>query len=196
MYGGDSAPVCINGMFTASMRLMKPLFRGIIFFEIHRLTDRKMTFTFEADTNFDGLYDEKDRELRYDFNYGVLVTRHAFSCGNLFPFIIQEAGAVLIGEPSSGGSCCVQVGSDAEGFNYMMSSAQWQLTDSNGRDVEGGCPIDLPIEAKRNKVADSILSVFGVDDGLPYYKQYFDDAYLSELMNEYFQTEEEALNAA
>jgi hypothetical protein len=35
-----------------------------------------------------------------------------------------------------------------------------------------------------------------VDDGLPYYKQYFDDAYLSELMNEYFQTEEEALNAA
>jgi hypothetical protein len=62
--------------------------------------------------------------------------------------------------------------------------------------VEGGCPIDLPIEAKRNKVADSILSVFGVDDGLPYYKQYFDDAYLSELMNEYFQTEEEALNAA
>lgn len=31
MYGGDSAPVCINGMFPASMRLMKPLFRGIIF---------------------------------------------------------------------------------------------------------------------------------------------------------------------
>ena len=158
---------------------------------IHKLTDRNMTFTFEADTNFDGVYDEKDKELRYDFNYGVLVTRHAFSCGNLFPIIIQEAGAVLIGEPSSGGSCCVQVGTDAEAFTYMMSSAQWQLTDSEGVDVEGGCSIDLPIETTSNDKVDSFLSILGVDEGLPGYEKYFDDEYLSELMNSWFGTEEE-----
>ena len=158
---------------------------------VHKITDRKMTFTFDADTNLDGVYDEKDRELKYDFNYGVLVTRHAFSCGNLFPIIIQEAGAVLIGEPSSGGSCCVQVGADAEGFSYMMSSAQWQLTDSGGDDVEGGCRIDLPIEADRNKVADSVLGFFGVDEGMPGFRKFFDDAYLSDLMNGYFQAETE-----
>ena len=163
---------------------------------IHKLTGRGMTFTFEADTNFDGIFDEKDKELKYDFNYGVLVTRHAFSCGNLFPFIIQEAGAVLIGEPSSGGSCCVQVGTDAEGFSYMMSSAQWQLTDSSGKDVEGGCSIDLPVNAPTNKLADAILKALGVQEGLPYYGKYFDDAYLSELMNAYFETEEEAVTAA
>lgn len=156
---------------------------------IHKLTGRNMTFTFEADTNFDGIYDEKDKEVKYDFNYGVLVTRHAFSCGNLFPFIAQEAGAVLIGEPSSGGSCCVQVGTDAEGFTYMMSSAQWQLTDSEGNAVEGGCTIDMPIETKNNKTIDSILSAFGVDEGLPRYDNYFDDAYLEQLMNEWFQVE-------
>ena len=159
---------------------------------IHRLTDRDMTFTFEADTNFDGVYDEKDKEIRYDFNYGVLVTRHAFSCGNLFPFIIQEAGAALIGEPSSGGSCCVQVGTDAEGFSYMMSSGQWQLTDADGVDVEGGCRIDIPIEAKSNRIVESVLGFFGVDEGLPNYEKYFDDAYLSQLMNDYFQAEAEA----
>ena len=156
---------------------------------IHKLTGRNMTFTFEADTNFDGIYDEKDKEVKYDFNYGVLVTRHAFSCGNLFPIIAQEAGAVLIGEPSSGGSCCVQVGTDAEGFTYMMSSAQWQLTDSEGNAVEGGCTIDMPIETKNNKTIDSILSAFGVDEGLPRYDNYFDDAYLEQLMNEWFQVE-------
>ena len=156
---------------------------------IHKITGRNMTFTFEADTNFDGVYDEKDKELRYDFNYGVLVTRHAFSCGNLFPIIIQEAGAVLIGEPSSGGSCCVQVGTDADGFNYMMSSAQWQLTDSEGNDVEGGCRIDIPIETKSNKTVDSVLGLFGVDEGLPEYKKYFDEEYLAELMNDYLRTE-------
>ena len=156
---------------------------------IHKLTGRNMTFTFEADTNFDGIYDEKDKEVKYDFNYGVLVTRHAFSCGNLFPIIAQEAGAVLIGEPSSGGSCCVQVGTDAEGFTYMMSSAQWQLTDSESNAVEGGCTIDMPIETKNNKTIDSILSAFGVDEGLPRYDNYFDDAYLEQLMNEWFQVE-------
>lgn len=158
----------------------------------HRLTDRDMTFTFEADTNFDGAYDEKDKDIRYDFNYGVLVTSHAFSCGNLFPFIIQEAGAVLIGEPSSGGSCCVQVGTDAEGFSYMMSSGQWQLTDADGVDVEGGCRIDIPIEAKSNRISKSVLGFLGVDEGLPNYEKYFDDAYLSQLMNDYFQAEAEA----
>ena len=163
---------------------------------IHKLTDRRMTFTFEADTNFDGVYDEKDKELKCDFNYGVLVTRHAVSCGNLFPVIIQEAGAVLIGEPSSGGSCCVQVGTDAESFVYMMSSAQWQLTDSSGVDVEGGCRIDLPIETKTNKTVDKILGIVGVDDGLPNYEKYFDDEYLNQLMNDYFQAETEEIPAA
>jgi hypothetical protein len=95
---------------------------------IHKITGQKITFTFETDTNFDGVYDEKDKEVPYkDFNYGALITRHAFSCGNLFPFIFQEGGAVLLGEPSSGGSCCIQVGTDSEGLCYVMSSAQWQL---------------------------------------------------------------------
>ena len=163
---------------------------------IHKLTDRKMTFTFEADTNFDGVYDEKDKEVNYDFNYGVLVTRHAFSCGNLFPIIAQEAGAVLIGEPSSGGSCCIQIGTDAEGFSYAMSSAQWKLTDSNGADVEGGCSVDIPIETIPDKKFDSLLGLLGVDEDLPDFEKYFDDAYLAQLMNDYFQDEQEVLPAA
>ena len=162
----------------------------------HKLTGRDMTFTFEADTNFDGVYDEKDKEKKYDFNYGVLVTRHAFSCGNLFPIIIQEAGAAVIGEPSSGGSCCVQVGTDAEAFDYMMSSAQWQLTDSEGNDVEGGCSVDLPIKPKSNKTVDSLVGLLGAGEGLPYYEDYFDDALLSDLMNDYFQADSEEVPAA
>ena len=77
----------------------------------------------------------------------------------------------------------------------MMSSAQWQLTDSTGETVEGGCKIDLPIKAKSNKTVDSLLGVFGVDEGLPYYEKYFDDANLSGMMNEYFQAESEDLAA-
>ena len=156
-----------------------------------KITGQEMTFTFEADTNLDGVYDEKDKEIPYDFNYGVLVTRHAFSCGNLFPFVIQDAGAVLIGEPSSGGSCCVQVGSDAEGISYMMSSAQWQLADPQGGDVEGGCIIDLPIEPLSSDAADSLMALLGVEGGFPSFENYFDEAMLDEMMNDWFAAEAE-----
>ena len=162
---------------------------------IHKLTGQDMTFTFETDTNFDGVYDEKDKEVHYDFNYGVLTTRHAFSCGNLFPFIAREGGAVIIGEPSSGGSCCIQAGSDAEGFRYMMSSAQWQLRDLEGDDLEAGCPVDIPIEAKSNRFLNAAVSLLNVDEAPPSYDQYFDDKVLDELMNEWF-AGEEALDAA
>ena len=150
------------------------------------LTGQKMTVTFEVDANFDGAYDEKDKEVRYDYNYGVFVTRHAFSCGNLFPIIMQEAGAVLIGEPSSGGSCCIQTGTDIEGSYYLMSSAQWRLTDSEGTVVEGGCSIDLPVEPVTNPLIDSLVAAVGVDDGLPAYVHYYDDEKLDEMMNNWF----------
>ena len=161
----------------------------------NRVTGQKMTFTFEADTNFDGVFDGKDKETRYDFNYGVLLTRHAFSCGNLFPFVIQEAGAVIIGESSSGGSCCIQVGTDAEGLAYIMSSGKWQLLDPQGRKVEEGCPVDLPIEpgsGDSNEMAESLMTLLGMDEGVPSLENYFDEAMLDKMMNDYFEAEEEA----
>ena len=163
---------------------------------IHKLTGQKMLFTFEVDSNFDGVFDEKDQEVRYDYNYGVLTTRHAFSCGNLFPIIIQEGGAVIIGEPTSGGSCCIQIGTDADGFNYVMSSAQWQLIDSEGVDVEGGCTVDLPITPAPNSILDALISMVGVTEGLPNYTSYFDEAALDQMMNDYFQAGQELENAA
>ncbi|MDO5703246.1 MAG: S41 family peptidase [Lachnospiraceae bacterium] len=152
---------------------------------IHRITGRKMTFTFETDANFDGVFDEKDREVRYNFNYGVMTTRYAFSCGNLFPIIAQEGGMAVIGEPTSGGSCCIQIGTDAQGFRYTMSSGQWQLTDS-----AGGCSVDMPIRAKSHQIINIAASLIGIDDGFASFESYYDDEMLDEMMNEWFAQEE------
>ncbi len=159
------------------------------------ITGQTMTVSFEADTNFDGVYDEKDREARYDFHYGALMSRHAFSCGNLFPFLFQDAGAVLIGEPSSGGSCCIQIGSDVEGLYYIMSSGQWKLVDVQGASLERGCSIDVPIEtgtkpltelnteATDDPMVDMLLSLV---TEIPLYDDYYDDARLDAIMNDWF----------
>ena len=163
---------------------------------VNRLTGQKMTLIYEADANFDGVFDEKDREIRYDFNYGVLTTRYAFSCGNLFPIIVQEAGAVLIGEKTSGGSCCVQLASDAEGLTYMMSSALWCLMDSKGNGVEDGCSIDLPIPVTSNAVLDGFAGKLNIRGGLPSYEAYFDGAMLDAMMNDWFADQSETTPAA
>lgn len=163
---------------------------------VNRITGQKLTLTYEADANFDGAFDEKDRAVKYDFNYGVLTTRHAFSCGNLFPIIVQEAGAVIIGEKTSGGSCCIQIASDAEGLMYMMSSGQWCLRDSEGNDVEGGCTVDLPIPAESNVALDGVAGMLNIYGGVPSYKAYFDAAKLDEMMNDWFAEQAEVKPAA
>ena len=162
----------------------------------NRLTGQTFRVTFEADTNFDGVFDEKDREARFDFNYGVLTTRQAFSCGNLSPIVMRESGAVVIGEPTGGGSCCIQVGMESQGLRYLMSSCQWQLLDADGKDVEAGCTVDIPIEAKSFGLLDALIGTLGVDEGLPLFTGYFDDKYLNTLMNTWFHEPAELAPAA
>ena len=150
------------------------------------LTGQTIRATYETDNNFDGVFDEKDREARFDFNYGVLTTRQAFSCGNLFPIVMRESGAAVIGEPTGGGSCCIQIGTDSHGLRYVMSSAQWQLLDETGKDVEGGCTVDIPIETRSIGLLDKLIGSLGVDEGLPFFSAYFDEENLDALMNAWF----------
>ena len=162
----------------------------------NRITGQKMLVSFEADSNFDGVFDEKDSEARFDFNYGVLTTRLAFSCGNLFPFVMQEGGAVILGEPTSGGSCCIQIGTESQGIRYIMSSAQWQVVDFAGNSVEGGCPVDIPIKTWSVGLLDKLVNKLGFDEELPVYNAYFDEESLDTLMNTWFHEEKELAPAA
>ena len=184
--GSSDALMIILGLTTGQNQL----------YGINKLTRQRLTATFEADCNFDGVFDEKDREARFDFNYGVLTTRHAFSCGNLFPIIIREGGAVVLGERTSGGSCCIQVGEETQGLRYLMSSCQWQLIDSTGNDVEGGCTVDIPISTWSFGLLDRIIGQLGAGEELPVYNAYFDDESLDTLMNTWFHEGAELAPAA
>ena len=150
------------------------------------LTGQTIRAAYETDCNFDGVFDERDHEARFDFNYGVLVTRQAFSCGNLFPIVMRESGAVVIGEPTGGGSCCIQVGTDTHGLRYVMSSAQWQLLDETGKDVEAGCTVDIPIGTGSIGLVNMLISSLGVDEGMPIYTSYFNEENLNTLMDGWF----------
>ena len=186
--GGGSSDVL---MLLAGLTTGRNILRGR-----NRLTGQTMVVTYEADTNFDGVFDEKDRGAQFDFHYGILTTRQAFSCGNLFPIVMREEGAAVIGEKTSGGSCCVQFGMDSLGLRWLMSSAQWHLLDRDGESVEGGCTVDMPIKARSIGIVDSLLGYLGVDEGLPIFTDLYVDQYLDLLMNTWFHTSAEQEPAA
>ena len=151
------------------------------------LTGQHMYAACHVDRNLDGVIDEKDDEVKYDFRYAVLTTRMAFSCGNLFPFLMQDSGAVLLGESTGGGSCCVQFAELSGGDEFLMSSYLWALRDRKGESVEGGCNTDLPIARIEPEKPTHPNPRLSNGD----YTPYFDDVKLDQMINEWYAAREE-----
>ena len=176
-----------NDMLSYMIDLM---FGDNVFRGYNVLTGQDEYAVLHSDKNLDGVFDEKDDEVKYDFNYAVLTTRSSFSCGNLMPVLMQDHGAVLLGEPSGGGTCAIQISTLTNGGEYMMSSWLWALRDAKGESVEGGCKTDLPIariEPETPTHEDPRLSNGD-------YTPFFDDVMLDRMINEWF--EEKALAPA
>ena len=62
-----------------------------------------------VDGNFDRVFDDKDKAPRYPhFNVAILISRLAYSWGNLLPSLMKDYGYLIIGEKSGGSSCSIQ----------------------------------------------------------------------------------------
>lgn len=76
-----------------------------------------------CDTNFDGVFDEKDTLAGKGLNLYCLESSISFSCGNLVPALFKESPYVtLLGQRSSGGACSVIFVSTAIGSILRLSS--------------------------------------------------------------------------
>ena len=183
----------LGGNIGGSQDLMQAIVglvsNDVVFTGYNELTKQVIRTSTQTDRNMDGVIDEKDKDVSYPFNFGVLTTRAAFSCGNLFPILMQEKGAAVIGENSGGGSCIVQVMVLSDGPVFNMSSYQWHLRNTDGEDVvEKGADPDIPIE--RIEIEDRPNTVFPTlipGDYSPYYNE----ETLDQLMNDYFAQKEE-----
>ncbi|MBR3494689.1 MAG: hypothetical protein IKH38_04610 [Clostridia bacterium] len=112
------------------------------------LSGQPFRITYEVDRNFDGVFDKRDAEVRYDFDYAVLTSRVSFSCGNLFPVLMRHEGARILGEPSGGGGCVIAKCFSSEGLDFTISSHMWRFRDTDGGLVEDGAPVDVAFSAE------------------------------------------------
>jgi C-terminal processing protease CtpA/Prc len=112
------------------------------------LTGRVETQRYRVDRNFDGVFDDRDAAVRYDFRFGALTSRYSFSCGNLLPALMRDQGMAVLGETSGGGTCAVEKHAAPEGFVYQFSSGLGRLVDAQGQPIDGGIIPDIPLDEK------------------------------------------------
>jgi hypothetical protein len=82
--------------------------------------------TYYVDSNFDGVFDEKDdTNPKFDcsgMNIAVLSSPVAFSCANQFTTLMKDYGFPIMGQRSGGGACCILVMQTADGQNFAIST--------------------------------------------------------------------------
>lgn len=103
---------------------------------------------FEADKNLDGVIDESDDEVNYDFNYAIMCSGYSFSCGNTTPWIAHEMGIPLLGARSGGGSCNVCTPAlPGESGLYQISSTS-VMSNAKYESIDGGIAPDIEMLAE------------------------------------------------
>ena len=128
---------------------------------------------FLIDRNFDGKFDEADKDVHYDLNFAVLASRESYSCGNLFPSMMKDKGYMILGERSGGGACTILELNTADGFYYHMSGYMMRLTNDAGEVIDAGIVPDKEL-------------VKTSADGKNDYSDCYNLDLLSSLMNEFY----------
>lgn len=131
---------------------------------LNMLTGQQATWYYDVDRNFDGKFDELDKDVHYDLKFCILTSRLSFSCGNLFPSLCQDAGLLVAGEKSGGGSCAVCTYRTAEGLKYNISSARGRLINKLEQNIDGGVVPQVPIA-----IGDITWQIFTVPNFTNFY---------------------------
>lgn len=134
------------------------------------VSDNVYRFIGQFDMNFDGVYDEKDNEVIYDFDFAVLTSHLSYSSGNNMPCMAQEKGIPIFGETSGGGTCVVSPFTLPDGGCFTASCSTMQISADN-RHFDDGAPLAY----------DMITSADNPD-----YHELYDLAHLDQLITDYY----------
>lgn len=136
--GGDTGALC--GIFGLINKGKASISMNIV------LNKFKETENCLVDINLDGKYDEDDvtEANKFDFNYAVITTPGAFSCGNLLPSVLKEIGVKIVGQRSGGGSCAISVSTTPDGLLFVRSNYH-NLSNAAGENIDSGVPLDYEI---------------------------------------------------
>ena len=113
---------------------------GTLYFK-NAKTGNRVAMPVKADMNQDGVFDEKDDAVKYDFDYKVITSIVSFSCGNALPCMAADAGIPIYGQTSGGGTCLVYMMNHTDSMKFVLSGANIFSSPKTWMDVEAGAPL-------------------------------------------------------
>lgn len=149
------------------------------------VTGNKISRPTKSDKNLDGVYDEKDNAVKYDFNFGLLISDYSFSCGHILPVVAKNNNIMLIGtEKTGGGSCAVQFSYLSNGYDLRMSSIL-KFRDNEGNDTDLGV---APHYVIANALTNEDMAGVDMNDfsTYPTVPELYDMAKIDSLFDDYY----------
>ena len=132
------------------------------------LSGNRLRNTGSIDKNLDGVIDEKDDAVSYDFRFALLTTNSSYSCGNFLPCLAQKQGIPVVGQVSGGGTCALINPVFPNKMTYTLSGYS-TFTDDENNDVEAGAKPDLEtvtVDAEGNADYSKLYDINAVSEFL------------------------------
>ena len=130
-----------GGATIAAQYVMSAFLGEADFSTRNTMTGAMSDAVYRADTNLDGVFDEKDTFAENGLKLYCLATPISFSCGNLVPCAFKASNKVtMLGQVSGGGSCSIHCFSTAYGTGFQISGYRRFSVMKNGSfyDIDTG----------------------------------------------------------
>lgn len=130
-----------GGATIAAQYVMSAFLGEADFSTRNKMTGAMSDAVYRADTNLDGVFDEKDSFAENGLKLYCIATPISFSCGNLVPCAFKATSKVtMLGQVSGGGSCSIHCFSTAYGTGFQISGYRRFSVMKNGSfyDVDTG----------------------------------------------------------
>ncbi len=157
------------------------------------LTGQTFTLATEVDRNFDGVFDEKDDEVHYDFHFAILIGEGGYSNGTICPAVLKDSGILTLGEKTRGGCCCLQFLSTAEGIEFLISSSRRHNVNRAGEEIDTGVEPDIDLyrydeDGKRIETEREVsIGTEPFTIPVPDYSSFYDIEAVGKLIDEYYE---------
>jgi|GEM_PF-6540629 len=111
------------------------------FYLLNAKTNNVIAQKTKIDKNLDGVIDEKDDGISYNFNYKIVTSKKTFSAANQFACLAANKGIPVYGERSGGGTCLVYLLNHTDSMAYMLSGANTFIAANTWNNLESGAPL-------------------------------------------------------
>ncbi len=136
---------CSSGEPDAVIALMSLLSGRNYLYMQSTLTGQEMVAGYAVDRNFDGEFNDQDREVEYPFRFSILISGQSRYCANMLAGLLKDEGFLILGEKSRGGAVIPERRYTALGLPYSLAGSRIRLLNKDRESMEDGISVNVEL---------------------------------------------------